>query len=288
MSRTAYLLLTAVCAALGFSSVLLAGGDAPVPHGFLQEGQNVRWMDADGVWAQDEWQKQDGKRYYFGPDGYLRTGFLHLDGETYYLDPYVKTGWLRSGKDYYYFYEDGTMARNVTMGNLQIDADGKMSYIPPEPEETPLQAVVRGILKQIVTEDMEPEEKIRACYRYLIDHTVYERFYEAPSGEWTWTRDYAEYVLTTGQGNCYRYASGLAYLVKELGFDVKVITGEVKARRGGTTPHSWVEILLDGEWFIFDCELEDANGTDLFRKTYRSYPIKPLNKLQEWRVDFYD
>ncbi len=268
------------------SPKITAGGDSVLPHGFVEEPEGTRWMNSDGSWASDQWLSTQGERYHFDADGYLQTGFTRIGDETYYLEPQMRVGWLYYEGGLYFFRRDGSMTHDFKSGNLQFGTDGKLSIVTPKPKETKLRRIVKKILSEIITEGMTPEEQLKACYFYMIDHSTYERFYEAPSGEWTWTREYAEYILTTGQGNCYRYASGLAYLVKELGFDVKVITGEVKARRGGTTPHSWVEICLDGTWYLFDCELQDANGIDLYQKTYGNYPIQPLNKLREWKVEF--
>ena len=64
------------------------------------------------------------------------------------------------------------------------------------------------------------------------------------------------------------------------------ITGQVKARRGGTTPHGWTEVKMGDTWYIFDTELQDALGGNYYKKTYANYPTKPLIKEAEWEVYF--
>lgn len=60
------------------------------------DGEIYRWMeDSRGWWlavvggtwyAKSEWEKVDGKWYYFGADGYMVTGRHEIDGETYFFN----------------------------------------------------------------------------------------------------------------------------------------------------------------------------------------------------------
>lgn len=149
---------------------------------------------------------------------------------------------------------------------------------------TPLKQCVTQILASIVTNDMSAEEKLRVAYQYVLDHTSYKRTYETPEGDWT--EGYALQLLTTGEGNCFRYAAAFASLAKGLGYQARVATGQIRAARGGLTPHGWTEILIGEEWYIFDPDMEDAKKQDYYWKTYENYPVKPLNKEKEWSVEF--
>ena len=62
-------------------------------------------------------------------------------------------------------------------------------------------------------------------------------------------------MLETGYGNCYCYASLFWYLSRWIGYDATIYNGTVGVRR---SPHSWVEIQLNGRNYIFDTELEMA------------------------------
>lgn len=220
-------------------------------------------------------------------------------GKTYYLYPdgTFARDWVAMGDDWYFFWpSDGTMAADTVINGFMFGPDGKFIGMEPdgEPETEPvtepgvknqqLKDRVDEILSAIIMEDMSEEEKIRTCYLYIINKTTYKRTYDTPSGDWT--GDYALQLLTSGEGNCYRYASAFAYLMKGLGYETKVITGQVVARRGGTTPHGWTEVKVGGNWYIYDTELQDALGKDYYKKTYKNYPSKPLVKETEWEVDF--
>ena len=104
-----------------------------------------------------------------------------------------------------------------------------------------------------------------------------------PSGDWTGT--YAKEILTTGKGNCYRYAAAYAYLAKGLGFESRVVTGQISARRGGVTPHAWTEVKIGDKWYIFDSEMQDAKSKDYYWKTYDNYPTQPLIRQAVWDVN---
>ena len=97
---------------------------------------------------------------------------------------------------------------------------------------------------------------------------------------------YALDIYATGQGNCYRYAAAFAYLARELGYTVRVATGQIAASRGGVTPHAWVEINVNGSWLICDPDMEDAKRSNYYMRTYSNYPVKPLNKEREWPIEF--
>ncbi|MCR5295313.1 MAG: polysaccharide deacetylase family protein [Lachnospiraceae bacterium] len=78
---------------------------------YKESGDRIFYMAPDGK-VQLGWQDIDGKRYYFGTDGVMLKGELHIGDYSYYLneDGSMHTGWLtlKSGKRYY--NADGTMA----------------------------------------------------------------------------------------------------------------------------------------------------------------------------------
>ena len=211
---------------------------------------------------------------------------IKLEDKIYYMysDGSFAMDWLQIGSDWFFFCPiDGTMAIDTTINGFMFGKDGRFIGMAEEPDESRmLEDTVYNILSMIIRPDMSEEEKINACYMYIIDNTSYKRTYDTPAGDWT--GEYAMQLYTSGEGNCYRYASAFAYLVSGLGYEAHVVTGETGARRGGTTPHGWAEVKLDDEWYIFDTEMQDANGKDYYKKTYENYPSKPLIKMSEWEV----
>ena len=280
-------LLAAVGLFLGNQTDVLAQESAS--YGFVQMPQGVMWKNADGTWAKDEWIEILGLIYHLDQNGYIQTGMTQVGDRIYYLLPEGRlfTGWLTLGEDLYYFREDGTMAADTAVGAWLVGKDGKLVLQEGQPlptESSPLQTLVAETLAGIVTPEMTQEQKLRACYDYMIEHCSYKRSYEKPAGDWTGT--YATDILTTGKGNCYRFASGFAYLAKGLGYESRVATGQIKSKKGGVTPHGWTEIKIGDVWYLFDADMQDSNGRDYYMKTYEAYPTKPLIKEAEWTVQF--
>ncbi len=221
---------------------------------------------------------------------------VNLNGNIYYISdtgvPF-KNGWAQIGDGIFYFGPDGAMVRNTVIDGFTIGPDGR-TVIPARPQVTETQPQINAnsalaqyctnIINSVTTPSMTQDQKLAACYMYIVRSYRYNRTYETPAGNWT--GQFALELFSNGYGNCYRYASGFAYLAKALGYDVKVITGKVRGSRGGMAPHGWVEIFYNGAWYVCDPELQMAKGRDLYMKTYETYPVKPLNKEFEWGVVF--
>ena len=78
------------------------------------------WVGADGKMATDSWV--DGGRYYVGANG----AWVKDAKKQEVKSEVKKNGWLKEGSTWYY-YENGTLARNKWVGNYWLGADGKMA-----------------------------------------------------------------------------------------------------------------------------------------------------------------
>lgn len=260
-----------------------------VTYGLVQADKGVLWMQENGAYAVNCWMYGPDRVHHVDENGYVQLGMTEIEGKYYYLYPegtYAR-GWTQIDNDLYFFYFDGSMAADTVVDGLSLGSDGKAviegdEIVVPRNE---LREQVDFILLSIIKPGMTEEEKISACYWYMVDNFSYRRTYETPQGDWTGT--FALEILTTGQGNCFRYAAAFAYLLHELGYETKVITGMIVARRGGMTPHGWTEVKIGDEWYVFDTELQYANrNKNYYWRTYENYPSKPLEKQQEWPVHF--
>lgn len=263
--------------------------------GFVQTEQGVMWRNADGTFLKDSWLDAAGLKYHLDRDGYVQVGPAEVDGKIYYLFPggMITSGWLQIGDGIYYFQADGTMAVSTVVDGFVLGSDGRLLAAALEErageeqgleEMSELQRRVCDIIAAVTTPDMSSEQKLRACYQYVMDSSRYKRDVETPSGDWTGR--YAQEILSTGRGNCYRYASGFSYLAKGLGYETRVVTGTVRSTKGGQTPHGWTEVYINGGWYVFDAVMEDSRHVDMFGRTYEDYPYAPLLREAEWDVEF--
>lgn len=269
---------------------LLLGTALPVQAasqgGFVATEEGIKWQNADGNWAINSWVETNGHRYHTGENGALQTGMMDIEGQTYYFygTGEAAVGWTTVGNDLYYFNANGAMAKNTSVNGCAVGSDGKLQKTLDESGNAKQTAAVNNILASIITPGMTEEEKLLACYNHVVNASSYKRTYETPTADWTGTFGWE--ILTTGEGNCFRYASAYASLLKGLGYDARVATGYIGNRKGGLSPHGWTEVRIGDTWYVFDTEMHDAkNGTkNYYFKTYETYPSKPLKKEADWPV----
>ena len=135
--------------------------------GFVKTSGGYWYDNGDGTYPVNTWKYIDGEWYYFGRVGYVATGWFKDGNYWYFFDDrgrmkhdtwegdyylchdgkmavskwiydhnsrffvgtdgrYV-TGWKKMNSFWYYFYDDGRMARNCWVGNYFLKADGRMA-----------------------------------------------------------------------------------------------------------------------------------------------------------------
>lgn len=276
-------MILCMCLFLGFVTPVQA---APRAGGFTLTEEGIKWLNTNGTWAVNTWIDVNGKRYHTGENGVLQTGLTEIDGQTYffYETGAMAVGWSALGSDLYFFDANGAMAKTAVINGCVVDANGKLQKSLNVYGKGLQADVVQNILAGIITPGMTEEQKLTACYNYVINASSYKRTYETPTADWT--GQFGWEILSSGQGNCYRYAAAYASLLKGLGYDARVATGKIGNRKGGLSPHGWTEVRIGDTWYIFDTEMHDAkNGAkNYYFKTYATYPSKPLIKEADWPV----
>ena len=94
---------------------------------FYYQGQTTKnawvgsyWLGSDGKMATSSWV--DNGRYYVGANGLWDKSAKKQEVKS----EVKKNGWIKEGSAWYY-YENGTLARNKWAGNYWLGADGKMA-----------------------------------------------------------------------------------------------------------------------------------------------------------------
>ena len=247
-------------------------GSGAMQTGWIRLGSTWYYLKDSGAMATG-WQQVKGTWYYLDGSGAMLTGWQHIGGSWYYLtgSGAMATGWLQLGDDWYYLGSDGAMYANRWYGNYYLTADGTWD---PDREGDQLDTLLQQVIDQVTTQAMSQEGKLRACYDYVVNTFSYERKYNFSNAA-GWQRQYALEMLTKGRGNCYNFAATFGCLAEKLGYsNVRTIAGMTGKAGGGWTPHSWVEIDMNGTTYIFDPEMEHANDYDLWKKTYATSPLR--------------
>ncbi len=94
---------------------------------YYHQGQMVKnawigsyWLGSDGKMATNSWVDND--RYYVGANGVWEKDKKKEDKKP----EEKKRGWKKENNVWYYYNEDGTLARNKWQGNYWLGSDGKL------------------------------------------------------------------------------------------------------------------------------------------------------------------
>ncbi len=116
----------------------------------------------------------------------------------------------------------------------------------PEPEpitgDKELDELAKGILDEIITEDMSKYEQAKAVYDY-VDGSIK---YSANPDKSSWING-AKEGLGLRQGDCFTYYASSRALLTYLG-----IENEEVCREGGRGPHWWNLVNCGEGWYHFD------------------------------------
>ena len=111
---------------------------------------------------------------------------------------------------------------------------------------------------------MSPYQKVHSIYVWFIKRITYNRGMNVDAGKYS-TSDpettpeevlWATDLFNTYQGCCYNYSSAFMYIMRYLGYDAHLLSGQVSSYNGGTTPHCWLYVNLGGEAYTFDPDVD--------------------------------
>ena len=104
---------------------------------------------------------------------------------------------------------------------------------------------------------------LRAAFNYSKSIT-YSRYEPADNNAYG-SANYASYGFSRHRGNCYVMAAVFTYLARDLGYDAHQMGGY---QGSYNTPHSWVEINMNGTIYVFDPDFEKELGRNGYMFTY--------------------
>ncbi len=121
-------------------------------------------------------------------------------------------------------------------------------------------------------------------YRWAVDNITYQTLEVPMSYPEGYTRQqyYFVYAYQNRRGNCFCYAATFYWVAKELGYDVTLYEGRVRMAAGGTGPHAWVEIRINGTTYICDPNAEYETGRNAYMVTYSSSPFTYYPELSAY------
>lgn len=118
-------------------------------------------------------------------------------------------------------------------------------------------------------------KRLKVCYRALQTYPYFGMTNRAPKAKNL--SSYARYMFSHHRGDCYYYASTMAYIARVLGYDSRVAVGGVTAR-GPAAPlslHGWCEVKYGKSWRMLDCSMQRAHlDRNLCLVTRKKYPFR--------------
>lgn len=198
--------------------------------------------------------------YYSGPNGDMAGGW---DGILKYKGFTVHTYLAPDGRTEYY------MGAEYTAASASVDK---------------LETMVDVIIsQQVVSEDRE-NTKLEKLYAYMVTGNTFgysrNTTYEEDKVNQKWPKSYALNMVESKMGSSYAYASLYGFLAKKItGYPVRVGVGQTIGFGETPQPHAWMEIKMDGVWYICDPNLDKyaADGSMVyFLKRKRSKAMKAL------------
>lgn len=146
-----------------------------------------------------------------------------------------------------------------------------------------LDAEMRTLLGSLIEPGMDTYDKVKVCYDWLIANTDYRRPYHTGSGYWPC----AMQTLEDGIGTCNCYSAAFALMMRYIGLECYVVEGKTSANGGGMTGHVWTVIRLDGSYYIFDPQVEDAmaNRTSSKEVTYARFCLPEPHSKYAYSVN---
>jgi len=194
------------------------------------------------------------KVYYFDGSG---------TGVPYTGSKFIKISYGKSSKTYY--SKKGKLERNKIVGSKKqgyyyVDSTGV------KVTDKTVKLAVKFVRKHTKSSDSK-SRKLSKCYYYLARNYKYKRSYGNLYPKAKDMKSFAYSMLSSKRGNCHAYAASFVYIARVLGYDARVVVGKVSSSRGGMTPHGWVEVKVNGKWYVCDPDMEVNNRVASYMKS---------------------
>ena len=205
----------------------------------------------------------------------LYTGWYSKSGAKYYAVKGKRIkGWRKiGGTRYYYFESNYKLATNKIVGSKSSG----YYYVDKNGVRVTTKEIRQAV--SFVTKYSSPklssQKRLKKCFQALLKYP-YQRMTDGePSARKI--ASCANYMFSSKKGNCYRYASAMAYIGRVLGYDTRVAVGAVTARgpKAPLSPHGWCEVKIGNTWKMIDCSMQRANmKKSLYLVTRKNYPYR--------------
>lgn len=248
MKKIKNLLIMTMCALLLMSSVMTETVMADhvvrntetsaklISNGWIRTSDGQRKYRKNGKTVKG-CQKIGRNYYFFNADGIMQRKNISFKGAIYYI-------------------ENNGCVQGIKKGSRYMTPDGrKLSY----EKISKLRAYqnARRIVNGITDAHMSKSEKLKVCYRWLIQSNGYGGWRKLSDGGNYWYAINANDLFDHRRGDCISYACAMAYMARIIGYNnVNVCS---RASRKGNH-HTWTEI----NGHVYDAYFGKRKGADKY------------------------
>ncbi len=252
---------------------------------------SVRYRTHVQTYGWQDWKTNGALAGTEGESKRLEAIQIKLTGEaSQYFDVWYRVhvqtygwlGWAKNGA------KAGTANLSRRMESMQIKLLPKDSAAPGSTEKAFIDQdptlsgdlELDAMIGQLIQQTGTGYDGLRRAYE-IISSYPYSQGNHWPGPNWQeWSIPYAKEMYRNGTGNCYRYASLMCWTARRLGFDARVVPGWNHGVYTMRIDHGWVEVYLDGHYYLIDAELNSANA-------YPEYDWFMI-RYADARVGYYD
>lgn len=162
-----------------------------------------------------------------------------------------------------------TTSKPNVSGAISADAESLLNSVslnPMKTNESDLDVLVEDVLSQTTNGSMSTSQKVTAVYDYIVKTCSYGRPATAYDTDLNYHSDFdglisshAYTLLANKKGVCDDYSSLFVVLTRAIGLESYVVSGQVGSKSGGTTGHVWTIVKINGEYYVFDPQIEQSN-----------------------------
>ncbi len=164
---------------------------------------------------------------------------------------------------------------------------------PMKTNYEPVDQMVDQIFARILTDDMTPGQKLKACYQYLATQCTYGydgyKAVSVPDYLSEQDREIVEFsycILKDRIGTCENFAAAFTVMTRRIGFETNFVYGDVGMSAGGYGGHYWTDVNVYGKHYIFDTQVENNNGGASGNIQYYFYGLRPEYSYGMYRYNF--
>lgn len=204
-----------------------------------------------------------------------KIGWKKENGRKYYYVNGVKVkGWKKIKGKYYFFKTTGARKGSLMTNSIVGTKKGGYYYVDKKGVRVKDATIKKAVslVRKNTKASWKNEKKLKAAFDYIVKNYTPEDVKGTPNKKTL--KKYANNMFNKNAGNSYSCAAVVAYVAKTLGYDSRVVVGRITCTEG-VVPHGWAEVKIDGQWYIFDADMQSKYPQlNCFKQTKKSFAFK--------------